>query len=532
MSEMFQELIKSSPFAIIELFELVLTQDIHGVNETYRFHNGGNGKITGTGDILWRGNTYYALPIEADGFEYSGNGQLPRPKVRIANLLGTISAVLISVNGQTPGNDLTGAKFVRIRTLSRFLDPANFDNNINPYGIPFVEEMPQEIYYVDRKVTETRDFVEFELAAAFDLAGVRAPKRQCIANICQWQYRGAECGYTGSNYFDENDRPVSLVPAANLPAALSQVNVNQTIYQGYTPQTRLVSPNGWYEVFIDADGILKTKAKNGDVVIKLGFQGFTGDQYRITPDGEFEFIDGSRNLVRWTLNTGTLGTPDGITFNLTYDANGNPVPATAWAPSGGYVGHRLAFFHEIMGSAQAQQGQTKTASYTFSFNGKDLELRFTAVSTALPAGHFSGQSWGWQDATTNTYPTATILSNVGLFRRDESFTATITLASNNPFRNPPYGPMTSVSGSFRITSTTGYSNNYLRVTNTGTMRLYNGAGVSLWDSGYSSNVEPMTSIAANQSLDVCGKRLSSCKARFGQNAQLPFGSFPGVGSFF
>jgi lambda family phage minor tail protein L len=51
--------------------------------------------------------------------------------------------------------------------------------------------------------------VEFELAAAFDLVGVRAPKRQCIANICQWVYRSTECGYTGSNYFSVNDEPVS-----------------------------------------------------------------------------------------------------------------------------------------------------------------------------------------------------------------------------------------------------------------------------------------------------------------------------------
>lgn len=29
--------------------------------------------------------------------------------------------------------------------------------------------------------------------------------------------------------------------------------------------------------------------------------------------------------------------------------------------------------------------------------------------------------------------------------------------------------------------------------------------------------------------DFCGKRLSSCKARFGENAELPFGSFPAAG---
>ena len=31
------------------------------------------------------------------------------------------------------------------------------------------------------------------------------------------------------------------------------------------------------------------------------------------------------------------------------------------------------------------------------------------------------------------------------------------------------------------------------------------------------------------SLDVCGKRLTSCKARFGANNPLPFGSFPTAG---
>ena len=29
--------------------------------------------------------------------------------------------------------------------------------------------------------------------------------------------------------------------------------------------------------------------------------------------------------------------------------------------------------------------------------------------------------------------------------------------------------------------------------------------------------------------DVCGKRVASCKLRFGENAELPFGSFPGAG---
>ena len=50
----------------------------------------------------------------------------------------------------------------------------------NPYGTPDpTAEYPQEIYKIDRKSTESRDIVQFELAAPFDLAGVRSPKRIC-----------------------------------------------------------------------------------------------------------------------------------------------------------------------------------------------------------------------------------------------------------------------------------------------------------------------------------------------------------------
>jgi len=54
----------------------------------------------------------------------------------------------------------------------------------NPFGTPDpTAEFPQEIYAIDRKATETREVVEFELAAPTDLAGVRIPKRQCTRSI-------------------------------------------------------------------------------------------------------------------------------------------------------------------------------------------------------------------------------------------------------------------------------------------------------------------------------------------------------------
>lgn len=186
----FSELQAAAPSSIIELFELQLNTLQHGVADVYRFHAGTN--LNSNGNIVWAGNTYQRFPIEADGFEYSGNGQLPRPKIRCSNILGTITALLLTLP-----NGLEGAKVTRIRTLARYLDAVNFFGGINFYGTPDPSaEFPREIYYIDRKTAENRDVVEFELAAAFDLAGVRAPKRQCISNICQWTYLSAECGYS------------------------------------------------------------------------------------------------------------------------------------------------------------------------------------------------------------------------------------------------------------------------------------------------------------------------------------------------
>lgn len=186
------ELQSIAPSAVIELFELQLNVTQHGTADIYRFHAGVN--LNSNGMVTWAGEQYLQFPVMAEGFEYSGNGQLPRPKIRVSNILSTITALLLTLP-----SGLEGAKVTRIRTLARYLDAANFPGGTNPYGAPDpTAEFPREIYYVDRKVIETREMVEFELAAAFDLAGVRAPKRQCIANICQWVYKSAECGYTGA----------------------------------------------------------------------------------------------------------------------------------------------------------------------------------------------------------------------------------------------------------------------------------------------------------------------------------------------
>ena len=190
---------------IIELFELELNQTLHGTSTVYRWHSGASSNDNA--DITFGGNAYLRLPIEADGFEYSAgqNSSLPRPTLRVSNLFGTVTSILLEVNETTVGNDLTGAKLTRIRTLARYIDAGNFgandilataddfelqledgegiqvENIANPFGTPdSTQRFPDEIYYVDRKSLENRDVVEFELASVFDLAGVKLPKRQVL----------------------------------------------------------------------------------------------------------------------------------------------------------------------------------------------------------------------------------------------------------------------------------------------------------------------------------------------------------------
>ena len=167
----------TNPSAIIELFTLQLDSSLHGATTIYRFHAGSS--LKENGEIVWAGNSYQRFPIKAEGFAFR-KGQLPRPTLTVSNALGTITAILLSVNTTTAGNDLTGATITRIRTLARFLDAVNFPGDINPYGTPdSTAEFPQEIYKIDRKSAENREAVQFELASVFDLAGIRAPNRQC-----------------------------------------------------------------------------------------------------------------------------------------------------------------------------------------------------------------------------------------------------------------------------------------------------------------------------------------------------------------
>ena len=192
------ELQKINPSNVIELFQLQLDSAIHGANTIYYFHNGVSEDENA--NIIFNSIEYTRMPIEANGFEYNGK-QLPRPTLQISNILGTFTTLLLTLP-----QGLEGAKVTRIRTLERYIDHANFnpgyiltedsivdaivqedgdvikqDGIDNPHGTPDpTATFPNEVYFVSRKTTENRSLVAFELAASFDLDGVRLPRRQVL----------------------------------------------------------------------------------------------------------------------------------------------------------------------------------------------------------------------------------------------------------------------------------------------------------------------------------------------------------------
>lgn len=173
------ELQQPDPSSIIHLFELELIEGIHyatgnpdNITTTYCWHSGMT--AAGAGSIVFNSKTYNPMPIEAEGFDQKSgsNDSIARPVLRVSNLLSTVSTILIEVNKITVGNDLLNARVTRIETLAMFLDgqPAANTNATSR----------NQVFVIDRKSTENREIVEFELSAIIDQPNVKIPKRQVL----------------------------------------------------------------------------------------------------------------------------------------------------------------------------------------------------------------------------------------------------------------------------------------------------------------------------------------------------------------
>ena len=129
-----------------------------------------NWQETDGASVKFGGVAYVPIPYQQSGFAISNEGVLPNPQLTMSNV-GLEPTAL--VNGF---DDLLGARVIRRRVLAKHLDNGS-DPNVN-------DRWPDETWFVQRKVTENKMFVTFELSTPFDLDGVTIPKRRALRKSC------------------------------------------------------------------------------------------------------------------------------------------------------------------------------------------------------------------------------------------------------------------------------------------------------------------------------------------------------------
>lgn len=217
--EVAREALSPDPSQLLEFFLIYYnySQDQNSVLAFTPMQKGIGQKIT------WQGVDYLPLPIRSEGFSSKGDNELPRPKLQISN------AELILSKYLKIYNNFVGAKIIRKRTFAKFLDDENFENGENPFfdlstqssAADLNSQLPDEVFYINRRVTETKEFVEFELSTVFEMDNVFIPNRNVYSRYCTWIYRCNGCRYNGNpkttsdskNFTDSSGNAVT--PATN-----------------------------------------------------------------------------------------------------------------------------------------------------------------------------------------------------------------------------------------------------------------------------------------------------------------------------
>lgn len=206
---------KLEPGNAIRMFEV--DGSAFGVSDILRFHShniphteaeiaaaGGDKSKLPAKSVWWQGEEYKAWPCQIEGIESSTTGSAAQPKLSVANLDGSITALCLHYD------DLLQAKVTIHDTLAQYLDAKNFQSG-NPSADPTQEKL--QVYYIDSKSAETNQVIEFTLSSPMDLQGLMIPTRQ-LHSLCSWCIRGKYrtgdgCDYAGTLYFDEKNNPVS-----------------------------------------------------------------------------------------------------------------------------------------------------------------------------------------------------------------------------------------------------------------------------------------------------------------------------------
>lgn len=416
--------------------------------------------------MQWNGKEYEPLPIQASGFERTTKGQIPTPELTVANVLGTLASVVNALD------DLVGAKVIRRRTLLKYLD-----NGIEPDSS---QEFPEDIFYIERKTAETSVTITWQLASKIDLEGLQLPKRIITQNYCVWKYRGAECGYTGPAIANEYDQPItaggssSAAGAAYLAAYEAFNAAKSKLANAEAKKNNLF---GQKEAACDPDA-----AETEQVLFVFKEDAFNGYSF-VIQDG-----DGNNVIGVWKGSPVQL-TGDQPPYRPDFKQKTNRGPGNG--KNG--TGPAYTVVQWVVGEGGALQGvNLGFSNTTFGIKGADGKAILFVGGNIVPV-RASSEVPGYE------------LGNYA----NEGFAPMRSIAKLN-YSNAQCG-----------TLTTKYDN---AVTAYDTALSEFNAAQSALDAAYAA-LPADDSVKKN---DKCGKRLQSCRLRFGLKGALPFGGFPGA----
>lgn len=204
-----RDLIDIEPTAILEFYQLYF--DTANQPETYfAFHPCSLGI---NGPIILNGVEYLPVAVEVEDFETNIYNKIARPRIRVGNNGLVVSNLLRQYN------DFKNGKVVRKKIFIKYIDDANFDGNVNPFGVADPNsEISSELFVISQKLQENKNLVEFELTTPFDLENFEIPGRLVLGRYCYWQYRGMGCNYFGRPVCQDNDAQFTYIPTGNIAA--------------------------------------------------------------------------------------------------------------------------------------------------------------------------------------------------------------------------------------------------------------------------------------------------------------------------
>ena len=458
-----QEVRNSWHDSIVELFELDLEPITEDANDKYYF----TGDIFPDGTkIQWQGEVYEPFPISITGFETTTKGTIPQPELTVANVLGTLAAATNAFD------DLVGAKITRRRTLGKYLD-----NGTNP---DVSEEFPEDVYYIERKTSETSLSISWQLASKIDLEGLQIPRRIITQNYCVWKYRGAECGYSGPPVANDRDGPLAgdgSAASANYIQALKAFSAAQS-----------AARNAEY-VFNLVEGQVASSCDTSTLPISETYSKLTGPYY------SFAIVVDSQPLFGVVEGGAVDITSPSADYRATRSVRGsfeNFVDTT-----GLEVGNSIGPLREI-NQFEMVEGQLKNVASFYS-ESAPVSFAFPEPSGSDQIGIVNG----------NIVPLVT--SGPGYY-----------VGSQRKSR------LTGIFAVGRIDKDGTVCESSIELVAAAEEALTEANGqLEAAESSLAAATAALPNNSALFQQDICGKRLNSCKLRFGAR-ELPFGAFPGA----